>query len=202
MSTESPCDVLLFDLGGVLIDFAGFDELSRLISGSPDRSAVRSRWIESRTVQQFERGDLTSHQFACGVILELELDLSPDDFIREFVGWARGPYPGARTLLGRLHSTHRLACLSNSNRLHTQLHRRSMEPFMEKYYFSDEIGAVKPDRKIFEHVIDDLGAPPERVFFFDDTSVNVRAARSVGLTAFEVDGIAELETCLQRLGVA
>lgn len=73
---------------------------------------------------------------------------------------------------------------------------------MEKYYFSDEIGAVKPDRKIFEHVIDDLGAPPERVFFFDDTSVNVRAARSVGLTAFEVDGIAELETCLQRLGVA
>ena len=72
---------------------------------------------------------------------------------------------------------------------------------MEKDYFSDEIGAVKPDRKIFEHVVADLGAPPERIFFFDDTFVNVRAARNVGLTAFEVDGLTELETCLHRLGV-
>ena len=73
---------------------------------------------------------------------------------------------------------------------------------MEKFYFSDEIGAVKTDRKIFEHVVADLGAPPEPIFFFDETSVHVRAARNVGLTAFEVDGLTELETCLQRIGVA
>ena len=58
---------------------------------------------------------------------------------------------------------------------------------MEKYYFSDEIGAVKPDRKIFEHVIHDLGAPPERISFFDDTSVNVQAGRDAGLSAYEVE---------------
>jgi len=40
-------ELLLFDLGGVLIDFAGFDELGRLLPGVTDRAEVRQRWIES-----------------------------------------------------------------------------------------------------------------------------------------------------------
>jgi len=193
-------DVLLFDLGGVLIDFAGFDELGRLLPGSPDRREVRARWIESESVQKFERGLITPLQFACGVIAELELGLSPDDFITAFVEWARGPYPGARSLMGRLHGTCRLACLSNSNELHTPLHRRSMQPLMDRYYFSNDLGMVKPDREIFDHVIRDLGVPSVRIAFFDDTPVNVQAARGAGLTAFEVDGISALSAQLQRLG--
>ncbi len=201
VNTESELDVLLFDLGGVLIDFAGFDELSRLLPGSPDRAEVRARWIESESVQRFERGEITPLEFARGVIGELELAFSPDDFITAFVGWARGPYPGARSLLERLHRTHRLACLSNSNELHTPLHRRSIEPLMERYYFSNELGQVKPEREIFDHVIRDLGVPPQRIAFFDDTPVNVEAARGAGLKAYEVDGIEALEIRLRRLGM-
>jgi HAD superfamily hydrolase (TIGR01509 family) len=201
VNTKSAFDVLLFDLGGVLIDFAGFDELSRLMPGKPDRAEVRARWIGSESVQLFERGGITPLEFAHRVIGDLELAYSPDDFIAAFVGWARGPYPGARPLLGRLHSTHRLACLSNSNELHTPLHRRSMEPLMDRYYFSDEIGQVKPDQEIFEHVIRDLGVPPRRIAFFDDTPVNVEAARGAGLKAYEVDGIDALVDRLRRLGL-
>jgi len=76
-----------------------------------------------------------------------------------------------------------------------------MEPLLDMYYFSDELGLVKPDPKIFEHVIRDLDVPPRRIAFFDDTEVNVQAAREVGIVAFEVDGIAELESQLQMLGV-
>jgi len=72
---------------------------------------------------------------------------------------------------------------------------------MDRYYFSDELGQVKPDREIFEYVIHDLDVPPRRIAFFDDTPVNVEAAREVGITAFEVDGLAELESQLQDLGV-
>ena len=194
-------DVLLFDLGGVLIDFAGFDELSRLLPGTPDRAEVRARWIESESVQLFERGGITPLEFARRVIGELELAFSPADFITSFFGWARGPYPGARSLLSRLHPTHRLACLSNSNELHTPLHRRSMDPLMDRYYFSDELGQVKPDREIFEHVIRDLNVPPQRIAFFDDTPVNVQAARVVGFAAYEVDGIDALRAQLQHLGL-
>jgi len=201
MATASAFDFLLFDLGGVLIDFAGFDELGRLLPGGVDRDEVRSRWITSLSVQRFERAEITPQKFAVGVVRELKLNLSPDEFIAAFVGWARGLYPGARSLLDRVQGTYRLACLSNSNELHTPIHRRSIEPLMDRYFFSDELGLVKPDREIFEYVIRDLDVPPRRIAFFDDTPVNVQAAREVGIVAFEVDGIVELKSQLQGLGV-
>ena len=201
MRSDTDFDVLLFDLGGVLIDFAGFEELRRLLPQVSDRSEIRDRWIKSKSVQLFERADITPQRFARGVIEELQLDLSPREFLTEFVDWARGPSPGARSLLRRLQATHRLACLSNSNELHTPLHRRSIEPLMDTYYFSDELGLVKPHREIFDHVIRDLAVSSHRIAFFDDTPVNVEAAEKAGLTAFSVDGIVELEARLQRLGL-
>ena len=201
MENVSAFDVLLFDLGGVLIDFAGFDELSHLLPGEVSRGEVRAKWISSPSVQRFERAEITPQQFAHGVVGEMQLDLSPEEFIDVFIEWARGPYPGARSLLSVLQSVARIACLSNSNEFHTPLHRQSIEPLMDIYYFSDELGKVKPDREIYEHVIRDLDVPPRRIAFFDDTRVNVQAAREVGIVAFEVDGIAELESQLQGLGV-
>jgi putative hydrolase of the HAD superfamily len=193
--------VLLFDLGGVLVDFAGFEELARLLPGSMVRSAVRARWIASPSVQQFERAEITPEEFADGVLRELQLDLKREDFIAAFIDWARGPYPGARALLEHVRRDYRLACLSNSNELHTPLHRRSMEPMIEKYYFSDELGLVKPEPEIYRHVILDLGVAPQRIAFFDDTPINVDAAREFGISAFRVDGVGELEERLSALGV-
>lgn len=201
MVSSTDIDVLLFDLGGVLIDFTGFAELGPLMPHGCDRDEVRSRWIESDSVQRFERSESTPIEFAAGVIQEFRLGLAPEEFLAAFVAWARGPYPGARSLLERIPSSYCKACLSNSNELHTPLHRRSMVPLMDRFYFSDELGLVKPDREVFEYVADDLGVVPEKIVFFDDTPVNVQAARTVGMVAYEVDGVAALAAQLQRLGV-
>jgi len=201
MSKEPIFQVLLFDLGGVLMDFAGFDELTRFIPGAPDRSEIRERWIHSGAVQRFERGGITPERFADDVIEELEIDLSPRDFLTNFVEWARGPYPGAIDLLRTLKSGFRIAALSNSNELHTPLHRQRFENAIDIFFFSDEIGSVKPEPSIFEHVLHELGVPPHRIAFFDDTPVNVEAAREAGIEAYEVDGLPALKTRLHRLGL-
>lgn len=194
-------DVLLFDLGGVLIDFAGFEELNRLLPDSPGKAEIRSRWINSEAVQSFERGHIDQDEFAQRIIAEYRLHLSVEGFIERFVEWARGPYPGAVEVLHQVRQTHRIASLSNSNALHTPIHRRSLEHVVETFYFSDEIGHVKPDREIFDHVIRDLAVPPERIAFFDDTTVNVSAAQESGLNAYWVDGIDALNTQLLSLGL-
>ena len=201
MVTASDFDVLLFDLGGVLIDFAGFRELGRILPAGVDRAEVRSRWISSPMVQRFERAEITPREFASGVIRELRLELSTDQFLAALIDWARGPYPGARSLLEEIPANYQLACLSNSNELHTPLHRRSMEPLFDRYYFSDEIGLVKPEREIFEYVISDLKVTPGRIAFFDDTPINVEGARQAGMNAFQTDGVDELEGRLRTLGV-
>jgi putative hydrolase of the HAD superfamily len=200
MNAAGRFDVLLFDLGGVLVDFAGFRELARLLPGDADRAEVRRRWIASPSVQRFERAEISPETFARGVVGELGLAISPDDFLQAFAGWARGLYPGAGALLRRLRPGPLLACLSNSNRLHTPLHRRSIAPFVDRLYFSDEIGSVKPEEQAFRHVISDLAVPASRIAFFDDTEVNVAAAQAAGMVAFEVDGLAALEAQLLELG--
>jgi putative hydrolase of the HAD superfamily len=194
-------DVLLFDLGGVLVDFAGFEELGRLVPKAPSREEIRSRWIESETVQRFERGHISPAQFARHIIVEFGLQFSPQEFIDHFIKWARGPYPGSFELLGRISGEYKIASLSNSNELHTPHHRRSLEHLIGTFYFSDEIGHVKPERAIFDHVVDDLAVSPEKIAFFDDTKVNVDTARELGLRAYRVDGIDALRTQLECLGV-
>ena len=201
MTKQPGFDVLLFDLGGVLMDFAGFDELGPLIPGAPDRTEIRDRWIRSDSVQRFERGEITPDQFAGGVIAEFEIDLSPSAFLTHFVEWAREPTPGAISLLTSLRNDYRIAALSNANELHTPLHRQRFGRVIDNFYFSDEIGQVKPERAIFEHVIEDLGVPPQRIAFFDDTPVNIEAAREIGIAAFEVDGFTSLEARPGDLGV-
>jgi len=175
--------------------------MRRLQPEVSDRSEIRDRWIHSQSVQLFERGDITPESFARRLVEEFHLELSAEEFLREFVSWARGPYPGALSLLRRLKNTHRIACLSNSNEVHTPLHRASIHPHVDSFFFSDEIGLVKPDREIFNYVIRDLAVSPRRIAFFDDTPINIEAAREVGLAAYFVDGIAALKAQLQRLGL-
>ena len=201
VTRKTKFEVLLFDLGGVLMDFAGFEELAKLLPGAPHRSEIRERWIRSKTVQLFERGEITPRQFADGVIEEFQLDLTPKEFLTSFVEWARGPYPGANSLLRSLRSEYRIAALSNSNELHTPLHRRRFERAVDTFFFSDEIGHVKPERDIFEHVINDLDVQPRQIAFFDDTPVNVEAAREAGIEAHRADGLAALEAQLHSLGI-
>lgn len=193
-------DVLLFDLGGVLVHFAGFEELRRLLPPGLDPATVRERWIRSEAVHRFERGDLGPAEFARRFLAEWDLELAPDDFLRSFAEWNRGPYPGAVALLERLRGRHRLACLSNSSELHTPAHRRRFAGVFERFYFSDELRLAKPEPEIFAAAIADLAVPAARIAYFDDTALNVEAAHRAGMRAFQADGLAELAARLTALG--
>ena len=194
-------DVLLFDLGGVLIHFAGFEELRGLLSGTPDVSTIRQRWINAEIVHIFERGDIGADEFARRFISEWGLDLRPEAFLREFASWARGPYEGAIDLLEVVHEDFQISCLSNSNELHTSRHRDAIGQYIDHQFFSNEIGLAKPDPKIFDFAIQSLGTPANRIAFFDDTAVNVEAAAKAGMNAYLTDGIEALKLCLERMGI-
>lgn len=52
--------------------------------------------------------------------------------------------------------------------------------YFSKLYFSGMLGLAKPDRKIFDHVVADLGARPQDVVFIDDNAANIATAQSLG----------------------
>jgi putative hydrolase of the HAD superfamily len=48
---------------------------------------------------------------------------------------------------------------------------------------SHEVGAMKPDRRIYDVAAARAGVPPERIFFCDDIPAHVAAAREAGWDA-------------------
>lgn len=177
--------VILFDLGGVLIENTGRDGLTSLLPYTLDSPEIWRRWLTSPSVRQFEAGRISSEAFAAAFVAEWGLSIAPENFIAAFAGWPKGFFPGARELLESLRKNHHLACLSNTNAIHWSRFPEFPRLF-DTCFASHEMGVVKPDVEAYAHVLDTLRVDPAAVYFFDDQILNVQAARAFGINAFQV----------------
>ena len=191
-------DVVLFDLGGVLMDFGGLKRLAEL-SGEEEGPALHARWVASRWVQAFERGACDAETFARGVVDEWGLGLAPAAFLDDFARWSAGPFAGSVEFVRRLHGTVRMGCLSNTNPVHWQRHldRWGIVQHFEWTFTSHELGMTKPDPAVFRHVIRTIGIDPDRLLFLDDSDEHVRAARALRMRAERTRGLGEVEDALR-----
>ena len=189
--------VILFDLGGVLIENNGRAALTAMLRQPLPASEMWSKWLASPVVRLFERGQSSPHEFASSFVREWEIDLDPAVFISEFATWPRGLYDGAEALLRGLKGTHHLACLSNTNAIHWQRFPQ-LHTLFDSSFLSHEMGHVKPDREAFEYAIESLGVAPAEIYFFDDLLPNVAAARESGMNAFQVGDFAAIAPILRR----
>lgn len=196
-------ELLLFDLGGVLVEFSGFRDLRPLLRVPRSESDIRQQWIACPIIRAFEVGQLTPRQFAERFVASWNIAVPEDDFLCAFRTWTRGFLPGARDLLTALRGRYRLACLSNSNVLHWERNAQELDLFtpFEAALSSHLLGCHKPDPMIFQRALAALHVGAGAVVFFDDVAANVEAAREVGIAAFEVAGITELRACLDKLGL-
>lgn len=192
--------VLLFDLGGVLIESAGLATLERLLPHL-GREEILARWLRSSAVNGFESGVISQDAFARAFLAEWPLGLAPAQFLEEFSSWVRGFLPGARELLSGLRARHRIACLSNTNAAHWARLDGIAEVF-DVCIASHLTGHLKPAREAYEDALRRFGAEAGQVCFFDDLPGNVAAARALGMRAFQVRGVAETASALRGLGIS
>lgn len=77
----------------------------------------------------------------------------------------------------------RLALLSNmpAGMAERFLRESSWAGYFAKTFFSGQLGLLKPDRRIFAHVLNDLRTAPAEVIFVDDNLRNIEAARGAGV---------------------
>lgn len=61
--------------------------------------------------------------------------------------------------------------------------RALLDTTFDELVFSGEVGMRKPDREIFQHAADQVGAELPRCVFIDDAPANVQAAQRYGMTA-------------------
>ena len=195
-------ELVLFDLGGVLIQPGGVASM-RALSGIETDEALWSRWLSCRWVQRFEAGRCTPEEFAAGVVADWELTLEPAAFLEAFGGWPEAPFEGALELVEAVQAKVPAGFLSNMNSFQWAANYEGI-PLTDAFAFrflSFELGLVKPDAAVFEAVVARIPVPRHRVFFLDDNAVNVDAAAATGFAARHVRGVQAAREALVETGV-
>jgi len=191
--------VLLFDLGGVLLEL---NDPLETFGFETETSAFFDRWIRSPSVRELERGAIDVDRFSKQFVEEASLPYGPEEFLERFSRWPKHLFDGVPALLSELGKHNRLGLLSNTNSLHWNLPgiRDRLEGHFEKILLSYRTGKLKPDSDTFMHAIETFRCEPEWVVFFDDNPANVDAALATGCRAFLVNGRESLEARLAEIG--
>jgi putative hydrolase of the HAD superfamily len=96
----------------------------------------------------------------------------------------------------------RLALLSNAGSdLASYLRHGPLGDFFAAVYVSGELGLLKPDAAIYQHVLADLGITAEAAVFIDNRASNVAGAEALGITGHVFTGAPELRAFLTSLQV-
>lgn len=180
--------VIMFDLGGVLL---------RTVDPQP-RVRLASKYNVTRE-------ELEKLVFASEISLKAEAGTAnPDDvwgYVQKKMRIANDElgsfkdafWAGDRlddellALINSLRGYYRTVLLSNAwidMRKNVAQRFGTLDAF-EMLVFSAEVGMRKPDPKVFQHVLDLLGADPEEVVFIDDFAENIQAARRLGLRTIQ-----------------
>ena len=187
-------EVLLFDLGGVLVEFSGVRDVAPLLRTEATESEILGRWSSCPHTEAYCRGLLSREDFAERFVRDWGVDLPPERFLQEFRSWSRSLLPGAEDLLATLRPRFRLAALSNSNELHWDRNTSDLGVIglFDVAISSHQVGFWKPDPRIYQVALGRLGVSPDAVMFFDDVQANVVAASRLGMRAFQVNGVEDI----------
>lgn len=194
---------VFFDLGNVIVplDFdRAYRKASRL-TGLSEREIARLL-DESGLAVPYENGWITSQEFHRRTEELLGLGLSFEDF-GSLWGDMFGDTPLIdEAFLDALAPGVRFVMLSNTNELHFQWIREKY-PVVQRFddtVLSYEVGAMKPEPKIYHAALEMAGSKPEECFFTDDKPENIVGARAVGIRAEVFEGADKLREQLAALG--
>ena len=199
---NQPISSVLFDIGGVLIHLDGVPALSRLLEGKHTASEVQRLWITSPAVMAYETGKISADEFAIGVVSDLKLRISPQEFLADFATWANRVFPGTFELLDALPRRLTIAALSNTSAVHWErIGSLGLADKFDQAHLSHEIGHLKPSMESFEIALKALGHPAREVIFLDDNSDNIETALSMGFLAHQVTSATHAREVLCEYGL-
>lgn len=196
-------EVVLWDLGGVLVDVA-FSIPARRWATRYGRSwsDLEKAFFETGLKKDFDCGKFTSEQVCKRLSSQLDLVVRPEDFIPIWRDVVTVRTHMLRTFMS-VNGGRRCAVLSNTDPVHTQSMRQqfaNVDGFVfNEWVVSWEQQSCKPDQEIYHAAMIWADVAPNRILFIDDRAENVAAASQLGLNAIKFEGSKQLLRTLDSL---
>jgi HAD superfamily hydrolase (TIGR01509 family) len=182
---------IIFDLGGVLlnIDYA-LTEKAFTDAGIVNFADMYTQLGQSDLFDQLETGKIGREQFVAAI-----RDLCPVPITEEKVieCWNAMllDFPVRRLqLLQQLRLYYDLVLLSNTNEIHEEAFNKiiysdrgipNIGVFFDKVYFSHRVGMRKPNKDIFERILEECSFKPGETLFIDDSLQHIATAKELGI---------------------
>ncbi len=201
--TSNRVRVVLFDIGGVLVELTGTHMLLSWMGRSLSPDDVWVKWLTSPTVRAFETGRIGPEEFSTQLVCEMDLSISAGELLRQFAVWPRALYPGALELVRSIPARYTKATLSNCNCVHWPrfIDEMGLGEAFDLHFPSHLTAKIKPDAEAYMQVIDELGCRPSDILYLDDNKLNTDAAEELGIRAVQVKGVHEAEQALLEAGI-
>jgi len=198
-------DALLFDLGRVVIDI----DFSKAIAcwaghGACAPADIVGRFVQDDIYRHHERGTVEDAAFFANLREMLGIAITDAQFLEGWNAIFAGEMDGIVPLLARAGKHLPLYAFSNTNRAHAAHFSRAYAEVLSHFreiFLSSTIGLRKPDAEAYDHVVQEIGVPAERIVFFDDLAANIDGARARGLQAVQVRSSADVARALDALGI-
>ena len=200
MAHDDQFKVILFDLGGVLLNLNDPIETFGL---QIDQGEFKDRWLRSPSVRTFESGGINTEEFARNIVAEAELPYDWQEFLQRFDAWPGQLFKQTLSVLQAIPAKYNRALLSNINALHWGRDdiAGQLAGCFDHAFLSYVTGLIKPDREAFELVVNTYNCKPCEILFFDDSPLNVTAAADYGIQAVLAIGIDAVSQTLEERGV-
>lgn len=184
---------LIVDFGGVLIDLdyqRCLDSFRKL--GLPDVEHILDIYHQQDFFSNYEKGLISSVDFRNiirekigRIITDARIDAAWNSFLVGIPAYKLD-------LLLELRKDYVVYLLSNTNDIHWRWSCKNafpyktfrVEDYFEHVFLSYEMRMAKPDKEIFQSVLDDTGIIPEETFFIDDSKANCLTAQSLGISTY------------------
>ena len=182
---------VVFDFGQVLIRYIP-DEIARAIAGDRDDLPLLIEALFTDLWLALDAGKVTNEEatrIACER-LPAHLHEAAAAIYREWIHHIP-PVEGMWELVRELKEDFRvpLFLLSNISVYFTE--HTDLFPVLshfDKCIFSGPCRMIKPNREIYEHLLDECGIKAEETLFIDDNPANIAGAEAVGIRGYLFDG--------------
>lgn len=196
-------DGMIFDVGGVLIDFDHMLICSKLAAKcglSP--GTVYAKIFTSGIEAAYDTGALSTDEFLSAVCETLSLNM-PRAELGEIWCAIFSEKKDVTQIVRALAGKTRLMLLSNTNELHFEYAKKAfpvLDGLFKEQFLSYKLRLRKPDPAIYKKAVQLSGLCAERLFYIDDRQDYVDASKNAGLPAARFIGADELKALLKTLG--
>lgn len=181
---------IVFDLGGVLIDLdfkSGINGLQK--AGFANVKEQLLTFDRESIFQKFELGEMTEDEFRNAIreksivtLTDTDIDNLWNKILLEI------PHEKLKLIL-ELRGKYMVYLLSNTNPIHWNYIRKNafnyhgfrVNDYFEETFLSFEMHLAKPDKAIFERMLQDANLLPEETLFIDDSEANCEMAKELGI---------------------